>query len=490
MSAADDLIADFPAPSRETWRALAEQALRGRTFDDLAFRTANGIALDPLQTAETAAPPVGAARRDPERDGPPWDVRTLVDHPEPAAANEEALEDLGNGAASLLLRLDPSGVDGVAVASATDLGRTLDGVLLDVAPVALDAGFLGPFAADWLSDVAKAAPAAPLALNLDPISAFAVEGRSPGPVEAHIARAAATAARLTTAHPTASLFLASGIAAHEAGGTEAQELALTAASAIAYARAATSAGLTAEQAFAGMALSLSTDADLVTTIAKLRAARAIWSRLARACGVSAPARIEARSSRRMLTARDPWTNVVRLTIAGFGAAAGGADVIQLDPFTQPLGRPSPLARRLARNIQLVLMEEAGLGRVVDPAGGAWFIETLTDRLARAGWAEFQRIEAEGGAVAALKTGRFQREVAGACERLRADLAEGRATLVGVTAFAAPLEAGVEIDAAEPARTAEPPPEVSLPGPDDACEPLRPWRAAAAFEGGHASDEPA
>ena len=148
-----------------------------------------------------------------------------------------------------------------------------------------------------------------------------------------------------------------------------------------------------------IALSLATDADYFSSIAKLRAARDVWARIAGAVATTgALSHMEVRSSRRMLSTLDPWINMLRLTSAAFGASIGGADAIVLDPFTQPLGRPTPFARRQARNLQLVLMEEAHLGRVVDPAGRCLVsFETLTDQLARAAWTAFQDIERQGGA---------------------------------------------------------------------------------------------
>jgi methylmalonyl-CoA mutase len=223
------------------------------------------------------------------------------------------------------------------------VARVLDGVLLDVAPVALDAGFLGPKAADWLGAAAKGAPSAQLAFHLDPLSAFAETGVSPGPIEAHLISAATVAARLAEPYPKASLFLASGRTAHEAGGGEALELALAAAAALAYAKALTRAGLPVADAFERIVLGLTVDADYFLSLAKLRAARRVWARLAAACGAAAPARIEARSSGRMLTAADPWTNLIRLTAAAFAGAAGGADAIVLGAFTDALGAPTAFA---------------------------------------------------------------------------------------------------------------------------------------------------
>jgi len=166
------------------------------------------------------------------------------------------------------------------------------------------------------------------------------------------------------------------------------------------------------------------------TLAKMRAARALWGRVCEASGVSVPARIEARSSRRMLSAADPWTNLLRLTAAGFGAGVGGADAVVLDPFDVLIETPTPLAQRQARNIQLILMEEAHLGRVADPAGGSWFVESLTRDLAEAGWAGFQAVEAGGGVVASLD--RLADAAAAARAERDRQLKDGERQMIGVT----------------------------------------------------------
>jgi methylmalonyl-CoA mutase len=215
-------------------------------------------------------------------------------------------------------------------------------------------------------------------------------------------------------------------------------------------------------------------------IAKVRAARALWARIIEACEAGAvPARIEARSSHRMLTRLDPWTNLIRLTAAGFGAAVGGADAIVLGAFTDALGLPTAFARRQARNTQLILMEEANLGRVADPAGGAWFLDTLTDELAKAAWTEFQAIEAAGGIVAALGSGAVQSKVAAAREARLAAIAAQEDKILGVTVFRNGDDKPVEV-VKTPAVSVEAP-NPRLPGPDGHCEPMAPVRFAAAFE---------
>jgi len=453
-------MAEAPAATREDWLALVRRTLKDKDVTSLTHRTADGLSIEPLYTDENA-PAAARLRFNPRDAERPWDLRAATGHPSPDAANAEILADLDGGAASVLIRIDPSGEAGVAIGSADGLARALDGVILELAPVGLDAGFLGVQAADWLADVAKSSPAALLMFHLDPLSAFAEAGRSPGPIEAHLIASANAGARLSAPYPKASLFLASGRVVHEAGGAAADELGFMAASALAYAKALVRAGLSLDDAFAGITLGLAADAHYFKTVAKLRAARIIWERIIEACGIDVPARIEARSSRRMLAAQDVWTNMLRLTIAGFGAATGGADAVVLGAFTDPLGPPTPFARRQSRNAQLVLMEEAHVGAVADPGRGAWFIESLTDQIARAGWASFQAIEAAGGVVRALEAG------------LVATDRDAEAPRVGVTVFPNPNDAPPAVETVNAADFAVEAPSPRLPGPDSTCPAVAP-----------------
>lgn len=466
-------LADAPAAAE--WRSLVEKTLKGQPLDTLVSATAEGLPIAPLYLpGEGPRTALALPARDAER---PWDLRAATVHPDPARANADLLADLKGGAASALVRIDPTGAAGVAIGSAAGLETVLTDIILEIAPVALDAGFLGPQAADWLAGVARGSPTAKLLFHMDPLSALARAGASPGPAESHLVSAATVAARLAARHPQAGLFLASGRVVHEAGGGEAAEIAFAAASAVAYARAAVRAGLSMDEAWGGIWLGLSADADYFVTLAKMRAARAVWARLTDACGVSVPARIEARSSHRMLAAKDAWTNMLRLGAACAGAALGGADSVALGTFTDPLGLPTAFARRQSRNTQLVLMEEAHIGRVADPAAGAGYIEALTDAMARAAWARFQAIEAAGGVIAALESGLVLRQAEEAAE---ARAAAGEPRIVGVTAFPPEAEAPIEVEPA-PAVKAAAAPDPRLPGPDTTCPPLVPVRLSQAWE---------
>ena len=461
------LAAEFEPATRAGWLALVEKTLKGAGVETLNSRGPDGVTIAPLYDRSLELAGFAPAPRVGER---PWDIRTRVRHPQRALAHDALLEGLAGGAASAILALRQAGADGVAIASAEDMDAVLEGVLIDIAPVALDAGFLGPLAAQWLSEAAKGSPAAPLGFHLDPLSAFAVSGESPGPIDSHVISAAGTAARLAAIHPKASLFLASGGVVHEAGGGPALELAFATASALAYLKAMIRAGLPIAAAADGIVIGVAVDSDPLISIAKLRAARMLWARMASACGAGVQARIEARSSRRMLTRADPWTNMVRLTVACLGGAVGGADAVVLGAFTDALGLPTAFARRMARNTQLILMEEGHLGAVADPVAGAGAFEALSRDLARAAWAKFNAIEAAGGAVAALRDGVIVREVLAARDELSAAIAAGEQRIVGVTDFQA---AETRLAAVEdvPATGASPSPDTRLPGPNSHCPAL-------------------
>jgi methylmalonyl-CoA mutase len=454
----------FPTPSPADWRALAEKALKDQPLESLVHLDADGLAIRPLYAAASGGQPVSAPRPS-DADGRAWDVRTLVEGDDPASVNAAVLADLEGGAASILLK-------GAVLADSEPLSRALDGVALELAPVGLDAGLDGPVAANALAVAAKGSPRAKLMFHMDPLSAFAEAGAAPRSIDEHLMLAANTAARHAGAYPEASFFMASGRVVHEAGGSIGQELGFAAASAVALVKAAVAAGMTAEQALKGTVLGVSVDQEYFDGLARIRALRLMWRSIGRAFGVETPAVIEARSSRRMLAARDPWPNLLRLTAAGFAGAVGGADAVVLDGLSRANGRSDAFARRQARNTQAVLMEEAHLGRVDDPAAGSWFLDARTRDLAEAGWAEFQRIEGEGGLITALRTGDVQDRVAAARAEREAALASGASQLVGVTKFVdpdprpAPFEAG---------------PKAPRQTGGDACDPLIPIRFAAPFE---------
>jgi methylmalonyl-CoA mutase len=436
---ADNLSLGEPADEAD-WRALVEKGLKGAPWERLVGTTADGIALAPLYreadiatAADVAGLPWAAPFVRGARSGR-WRIRQLFAHPDPEQTNHEILSDLKGGVAAIELAIDPDGGQGVAVRDAADLDRALADVILEAAPVSLDAGEHGAWAAALLRDRLKGVAAAGTAFNLDPIGAYMRSGAWCDKEQSHVVE---FAVRHHAELPTARFLRADARPVHEAGGTEAQEIAAALAAGIHYLRTLTAAGLSLADAARAIQFAVSVGPDVLIETAKLRALRLCWARVLEASGAAPEnraARIHAFTSKRMMTRYDAETNILRVTTAAFAAAIGGADDITTLPFTDALGLPTPFARRVARNTQVVLMEESHLDHVADPAGGAWFVEKLTQELAALAWLKMQAIEAQGGVVAALNAGSLQREIGEARAARQAAFARRKETITGVTDF--------------------------------------------------------
>lgn len=436
------LAADFPACDELAWRTLVDRVLKGADFERRLVRpTADGIRIRPLYTAADSPPPAGAPGSAPFSRGASavggaaggWDIRQHHRLGHPTSASEAILEDLEGGATSLQLLLD--GPDAV-----TALEPALAHVLLDLAPVGLEAPGAGMAAARALLGLAgrRGVAAAELRadLNLDPLGA-AVAGAA-SDADAAMADAAALARDVVGGWPDTVALLADGRPYHAGGASEGQELAFAVATGIAYLRRLIEGGLPADAAARQIGFALATDADFFLSLAKFRALRRMWWRVLEVAGAGAamPAlRVRAETATRMFSRVDPQVNILRGTVAAFAAAAGGATSITVLPFDHALGAPSPLARRIARNTQLVLLEEAYLGRVVDPAGGSWAVERLTEEFAAKAWALVQEVERQGGMAAALRRGWPQAQVAAARAKREADIASRKEPITGVSEFA-------------------------------------------------------
>jgi methylmalonyl-CoA mutase len=453
------LATGFAPVTQPQWTAAIEKALKGKTVADLIRTTDDGIAIQPLYThgPDTAQPlkVTGTPTQ-------PWAIAVDITAPHPATANTHALEALSGGATTLILHLDPTGTHGIAALSADDLRAILDGVYLNIAPISFDAGLYAHMAMDSWTTFAPA-DARPVAINADPIGVLARTGTLPGPLSAHLIRLATRGAALVKTHPASTVFRASGSVAFNASGTHVQELGLMLASALCYAKALMRAGLDPAAAFAAITADVAVDQRYFEGIAKVRAARRLWANLTAAYGVEVPVALTARGAPRMLSASDPHSNILRLTAAAFAGAVGGVDTLALPPYTANLGIPDAQARRISRNIQLVAMMESHLGAVADPAGGSWFLETLTEDLATAAWTQFQAIEAAGGVEAALTTGRIQSAIAQARTALTTAINSKKRTIIGVTDFPLSAPPTIVFDTQPPHSI--PAPDARLPGPD-------------------------
>ncbi|MGW2995200.1 methylmalonyl-CoA mutase family protein, partial [Streptomyces sp. NPDC001193] len=373
-----------------------------------------------------------------------WDVRQRYVGHDPVRVNEAVLTDLENGVTSLWLSVG-SGLGGLPVDT---LPRALDGVYLDLAPVSLDAGAEYADAARALlrlyAERQVAPEAARASLGADPLGHEACTG------EVLDLTDAVALAREASAHwPGVRALLVDALPYHEAGGSAAEELGLSLATGVAYLRALTeaetdsgtdsgapAAGLGVDAALGQLEFRYAATADQFLTIAKFRAARRLWARIAEACGApeAGAQRQHAVTSPVMMTRRDPWVNMLRTTVACMAAGVGGADSVTVLPFDHELGLPDAFARRIARNTSTILLEESHLARVIDPAGGSYYVERLTDELAQAAWEFFQTIEKAGGLAAALRSGLVADRLAATWAERSKRLAKRREPITGVSEF--------------------------------------------------------
>ncbi|MFF9086624.1 methylmalonyl-CoA mutase family protein [Streptomyces sp. NPDC014991] len=447
------LAAEFPDATHEQWQRLVEGVLRksGREVagaaaeDALSTTLEDGLRTRPLYTARDSAPDPGLPGFSPfVRGSRPegslangWDVRQR--HAALGDGTAHAvLADLENGGTSLWLVLGEGGIP------VSELDRALDGVYLDLAPVVLDAGRDTEPAAEALLRLYARRGVAPEVVrgNLggDPLGHEARTGTA-----LDFAPFAALAARCAESYPGLRALTVDALPYHEAGGSAAQELGASLATGVAYLRELTEAGLGVEQAVRQLEFRYAATADQFLTIAKLRAARRLWARVAEVCGApDAGAQVQhVVTSPVMMSRRDPWVNMLRTTVATLAAGVGGADSVTVLPFDHALGLPDAFARRIARNTSSILIEESHLARVIDPAGGSWYVERLTDELAESAWQFFRSVERDGGQAAVLRSGRLRTDLATTWAERSKKLAKRREPITGVSEFPLLSEKPVE-----------------------------------------------
>lgn len=437
------LASGFAPATRGDWLAEVRRVLlKGRpeaTDEDFAqaftrrlvTRTDDGLDIQPLYTADDApsnalAPGQAPFLRSAHATAVPWEIRQRV---WPTIEGSRAVGELESGATGVLI--DATGQSTLAAA--------LDGVLLDLAPVSLSGASIDR--AGELLDIWESAGIADHqrrgSVGIDPLGDWARSGGA-FDLDERMDALAAFVIRARDAAPHAQVVLVDGTVWHDAGATDAQELAWTVAAGLWVTRGLVANGVDLTTAVRAIEFRFAATAEQFPTVAKLRAARWLWARALEAAGVDEAdraMRIHAESSQVMLTRYDVWVNILRSTVATFAAAVGGADAITVlphDSLLTPGG--SPLGRRVARNTQSILQLESNLSRVVDPAGGSWFVESLTRDLAHCAWAMVQQTERDGGIVAMLESGIVHAALDESLERRARSVATRQRPITGVSEF--------------------------------------------------------
>lgn len=434
---------EFTPPTDEEWKAACEALLKGAPFEKKMFtKTYEGITFDPMYTRKHTEdilpkgvmPGMGDYLRGVDAAGyigKPWGIAQACDETLPAENNELLRHEHDKGATIYHIVLDTAsrtGVDarqaetvgdiGTSVTTVEDMHVLLTGLDLAKFPLYV---YAGANAVPLLALVAAARRAAGEDMaevrgivGADPIGALAADGKLPASLDAHYDSLAAAARWATVNAPhLRTVFVRSDVYSN-GGANDVQEVASVLATATAYLRALCERGLTIDEAASQIAFAFSMGANFFLQIAKLRAVRPLWAQIVGAFGGSAEAqkmRIHARPALFFKTIYDPYVNMLRNTTEIFSGVVGGIDSFESAPFDEPIRKGDEFSRRIARNVQIMLQEEFGLLQPIDPAGGSWAVETLTRQMKEKIWAEFQRIEKEGGIIAALRAGSLQESVA-------------------------------------------------------------------------------
>ena len=458
-----ELAGEFPPPTLEQWQAEVLKVMNRRrppgseltieqAMKRLTTHTVDGLTIDPLYTQpdnlKLGTPTQMPFTRGSEAPNPtaPWVVEQLHEDPDVARSHTNVMDDLNRGGTGVWLRVDPDAI------AAADLAKVLAGVVPGAAQITVSSVSQQSKAAQALLDFLAAAQAkeAPGNLGIDPLGSAAVTG-----APADLSGLAEWVAK-AKAYAGLRALVADVTPYDNAGAGDVEQLALAIATGIEYVRALAAQGVSAEEAFGQIVFRVAATADQFGTICRLRALRRLWARVGDVLDVPEAARGAIQhsvTSWRIISRDDPWVNLLRATISSFSAAVGGAEIITTLPHDAAYGLPTEFSRRIARNIQLLAAEESHVGAVKDPAGGAWYVEALTDQMAVKAWALVQEIEAAGGMAKALASGLVAQRLATVATARAQQLATRKLPLTGVSMFPKQDEEPLADFIARPARPA-------------------------------------
>lgn len=474
-----ELREEFPAPSYEEWRSVVDKDLKGAPYEKkLVWKTHEGIAVEPLYRAEDLEgishlgtlpgfEPYVRGTYPLSSVSPNWQIRQDCLLASPEGVNQAVRDGIARGQTAIAIRLDDAarrGLDGDAPEARELAGRggttlsSINGMRLALQDIELEKWPVtfrtGSAALPVLAMLVALADERGLdrrmltgAVECDPVRSLAKTGTVRGSMDLQYREMAEIVAFCAKECPGIRGVMANSHVYHGAGASATQELAYVLAAAVEYLRALTERGISVDHAAQSIVFSVSVSTNMFMEIAKLRAARLLWSRIVKAFGPGSEASgkmfLHARTSTWTKAKLDPYNNMIRTSIEGFAAAVGGADSIYIAPFDETIGRPDDFGMRVARNQQLLLREEVHLDRIVDAAGGSYYVEALTDSVAQEAWKLLQEVEQQGGLVEAMKAGSVQKAIGEVRARKEAMIAQRRESIVGVSNYANPSERKIE-----------------------------------------------
>jgi methylmalonyl-CoA mutase len=451
-----NLFAEFTSPSRQEWLDLVNAELDGASFNDALVRHAlEGFDIQPLYTGEDLEglphldslpgfPPFTRGSHTAGQTAGGWIIAQEIDQPDPREANARLLAGLGRGQTGVVLRVadatvvrNISSASGIRIHTVSDVAALLDGIHPGAVPLHVDGGQ----ASTALYGVFQAQGSEALSGSLayDPLGQWVENGGITGRAIGSMLKVASRLIRHAGAHcPDFKPLTISGAPYHNAGASISQELAFTLAAGVEYMTDLQEDGLDPARIARSMQWMFPVGTGFFFEIAKLRAARMLWAKIVRHFGVEEPSALRmamrAESSRRSRTKFDPYVNMLRATLEVMAGALGGADAFTCAPFDSCLRPADDFSARLARNTQIVLQEESQLARVIDPAGGSYYIEHLTDSIGRAAWSQFQEIERRGGFIACFRSGWAQEQICETAAMRRDRLSKRHDVLIGTNQY--------------------------------------------------------
>lgn len=441
---------EFAPATYAEWRSAAESALKGADFDrTLITKLVEGLALQPIYNESDVASCPGNPGQFPYRRGTtalgytikPWEVAQAIPACSAKTFNEHALQELKTGGTALTIKLNCGG--GLKLRNAEAWSTALAGIELDCIPVYTFAGgcglgILGMYVNEYTKRGLRLDKMTGGVLY-DPIGKLVGKGKLCGGkgICAYYDQLASMTKWVIANTKNFQSIGVSGLPYHNSGCTATEEVAIMIATAVAYLRALEERGISISDAAPRIRFTTGIGSNVFLEIAKIRALRELWAKVVVACGgseESAKINLHAVTSTWTLSKVDPWSNMLRGTAQAFSAAIGGVDSLEVTPFDAAVRRPDEFSRRIARNLQLVLQGECILDRVVDPAGGSYYIENLTDTVEKEAYAIFQSIEAEGGILASLKAGTIQKRINVTAAKRYELVDQRRQTIVGINRY--------------------------------------------------------
>jgi methylmalonyl-CoA mutase len=467
------MFGEFEPHSYEEWVAEAKRVLTGIPLEKKLFtETVEGITLRPIYHKDDIAniPHVNAPSGFPPyirgnnvlyRDSKAWEIAQEIKYPDITAFNGALRHDLKRGLTAITIPLDTVtklgldlensqnvivGDEGLSVLSFDDFKKAFDDIDLAKFPLFIDCGISGLPLLGFYVNLAKKQKVDLSELRgsigMDPIGLLASNGKLPIDIESLYDELADMTDWSSEHTPKLGTIQIHGETYNNGGASAVQELAYVLSTAVEYMRALDKRNIDPEKCVPHFRFSFGMGSNFFMGISKIRAARLLWNKITEECGVPEDPRkmyIHSRTSNYTKTYYDPYVNMLRATIETFSAIAGGAESIHTATFDEQIRPSDEFARRIARNAQLILKEESHLDRIMDPAGGSWYVEHLTNDIAGAAWKEFTDIEKMGGIYKALIDGYPQAEVAKIAEKRANKYAFRHNTIVGTNKYPNPDE---------------------------------------------------